>query len=264
MKIIPGRLFSQRRQGPAAGEHELPANQAPALDGPAILQQRWSHVTFLHWKVEAAAVEPYMPPGCAPDTIDGSSWVGLICFQMSDSRFFDSPRVPWLGNFPEVNVRLYSMDDAGRRGVVFCSLEASHLIPVLIARASFGLQYHWASMKLRTDKDKVTYITRRHRQNGASSRFTVRPSRDTEGERALANDPVSTFLTARWGFHETRRGRSIYCRNHHEPWPLRRAELLDLDDELLELADFGGLTDRMPDSVLYSPGVTTVFGAPQS
>ncbi len=194
--------------------------------------------------------------------IDGSTWVGLIAFQMSKSSFFGGPSVPWLGNFPEVNVRLYSIDEQGRRGVVFLSLEASHLIPVLVARATFGLNYRWASMKLGQRDGTVAYRTRRHGQPAAASHIIVRPGTDPTANAAFATDPVSTFLTARWGFHETHFGRTTYSRNHHEPWPLQHAELLHLEDGLLATAGFDGLADRAPDSVLYSAGVTTEFAAP--
>ncbi len=240
----------------------LPA-QAPPLGGPAILRQRWSDVTFLHWRVEASAVEPYMPKGCSPDVIDGSAWVGLIAFQMSQSSFFGGPRIPWLGDFPEVNVRLYSIDEQGNRGVVFLSLEASHLIPVLVARAAFSLKYQWAAMKLGQRDGKVAYRTRRHGQRSASSHIIVRPRDDSQADAAIADDPISAFVTARWGFHERHRGKTIYCRNSHEPWPLQHAELIHLNDGLLAAAGFRGLADRAPDSVLYAAEITTVFAPPR-
>lgn len=240
--------------------------EAPPLGGPAVLRQRWSEVSFVHWRVDPSVVAPYMPQGCSPDVLDGSSWVGLIGFQMSKSSFFGGPAVPWLGDFPEVNVRLYSVDEQGRRGVVFRSLEASHLIPVLVARAAFGLRYQWASMKIKTSDGEVEYTTRRHGRREASSTLRVRPSADpdpeTGADAALAQDPVAAFLTARWGFHERHLGRTIYCRNSHEPWPLRQAELVHLDDGLLAAAGFDGLSERAPDSVLYAPAVTTVFAPP--
>jgi len=239
------------------------APDAPPLGGRAILRQRWSSVTFLHWRIDPSVVAPHLPAGCTPDVIDGSAWVGLIAFQMSRSSFFGGPRIPWLGDFPEVNVRLYSIDERGQRGVVFLSLEASHLIPVIVARAAFGLNYRWASMKLGHRDGKVAYRTKRHGAPDASSHIIVRPDHDVEKNAALATDPIARFLTARWGFHETHFGRTIYSRNHHEPWPLQRAELLHLDDELLALAGFDGLADRTPDSVLYSAGVTTEFAPPR-
>lgn len=237
---------------------------APPLGSTAILQQRWSEVTFLHWRVDPAMVAPYMPAGCSPDVIDGSTWVGLIGFQMSKSSFFGSPSIPWLGNFPEVNVRLYSIDERGHRGVVFLSLEASHIIPVLIARAAFGLKYQWASMKLERRDGKVAYLTKRHGQPDAASHMIVRPSENAASNAEIATDPIATFLTARWGFHESHRGHTIYCRNHHEPWALQHAELLYLNDGLLAAAGFKGLAERAPDSVLYAAEVITVFAAPQA
>lgn len=237
--------------------------EAPPLGGAAILRQRWSEVSFVHWRVDPGVVEAYMPPGCSPDVLDGSSWVGLIGFQMSKSSFLGGPAIPWLGDFPEVNVRLYSIDDHGRRGVVFRSLEASHLIPVLVARAAFGLRYQWASMKIRQHQGEVEYTTRRHGQRAAASTLRIRPSRQSGAAADLAQDPVASFLTSRWGFHERHLGRTLYCRNSHEPWPLQPAELTHLEDGLLSAAGFDGLSERAPDSVLYAPEVTTVFAAPQ-
>jgi len=239
------------------------SRNAPPLGGAAILRQRWSEVTFLHWQVDPSLVADYLPTGCRPDVFGGSTWVGLVAFQMSQSSFFGGPAVPWLGDFPEVNVRLYSVDDNGRRGVVFLSLEASHLIPVLTARAAFGLPYQWASMKIGRREGRIAYKTKRHGQPDAASHIIVQPVEDPAASAALAVDPLATFLTARWGFHETHRGRTIYCRNHHEPWPLQPAELVHLDDGLLAAAGFGSLAARAPESVLHAREVTTVFAAAQ-
>lgn len=239
----------------------IPAH-APPLGGTAILRQRWSEATFLHWRVDPSVAQPFMPAGCTPDVIDGSTFVGLIAFQMSQSSFFGGPNIPWLGNFPEVNVRLYSIDEHGQRGVVFLSLEASHFIPVLVARAAFGLNYQWASMKLEKRDGKVAYQTTRHGNPKAVSHIIVRPTHDPAANAGLYTDPLATFLTARWGFHETHFGRTLYSRNRHEPWPLQHADLVHLNDGLLAVAGFDGLADRAPDSVLYASAVTTVFAAP--
>ncbi len=239
----------------------LPA-EAPPLGKAPILRQRWSEVAFLHWKVDPSVVAPYMPAGCSPDVIDGSTWVGLIAFRMSQSSFFNGPPIPWLGDFPEVNVRLYSIDEQGRRGVVFLSLEAARLIPVVVARAAFGLNYRWASMRFGRRDGAVAYRTKRHGQTEAASHIVVRPSLGSALNAAISEDPVARFLTARWAFHETRLGRTIYCRNQHEPWPLQHAELVHLNDGLLAAAGLHGIADRAPDSVLYAPEVTTVFASP--
>lgn len=74
-------------------------------------------------------------------------------------------------------------------------------------------------------------------------------------------DPLADFLTARWGMFTANRGRTRFLPNEHEPWPVHSAELLSLDDELVAAAGLPGVTDRPPDSVLFSPGVTTRFGS---
>jgi uncharacterized protein YqjF (DUF2071 family) len=58
-----------------------------------------------------------------------------------------------------------------------------------------------------------------------------------------------------------RRGETVFVPNEHPPWSLHSAELLDLDDELIAAAGLPGIADRAPDSVLFSPGVTTRFGS---
>lgn len=227
------------------------------------MSQRWSTVSFIHWRVDAALVAPYMPSGCVPDIVDGSAWVGLIGFQMEDSAFFGGPRIPWLGNFPEVNVRLYSVDKFGRRGVVFLSLEATHLLPVATARLAFGLKYQWASMEIQHHLQSVRYVSRRHGRRSARSSFEVTPGTEPHANALLNADPVAIELSARWAFHERHLGRTIYCQNTHEPWPLQTATLDYLDDRLLAAAGFPDLAHQTPESVMFAQAVNTQFGVPQ-
>ena len=226
---------------------------APALLGRPIASQRWSDLAFLHWQVDPDVVAPLLPPGVAPDEHDGGTWVGLIPFLLDRATLFGSPPVPYLGSFVEVNVRLYGVDAQGRRGVVFRSLEASRLAAVLAARAVFGLPYQWARTSLRHEGDVIRYRSQRH-GGGPSCLVVCRP-----GAR-IDPDPLTDFLTARWGMFTSRGGRTRYLPNEHEPWVLHRADLLELDDRLVAAAGLPGVADRAPDSVLFSPGVETRFG----
>jgi len=234
---------------------------APPLGRRQILHQRWEDVAFLHWRVDAASVAPLLPPGTTPDVFDGSSWVGLIPFRMVGAGIGRAPAVPWLGTFAETNVRLYSVDRNGRRGVVFRSLETSRLAVVFGARLSLGLPYCWAKMRVRRVGPDIEYMTTRRwpGRPGIGARIVVRPEPDV-----VRDEPLANFLTARWGLHSRWTGRTLFVPNEHEPWPLRRATLQHLDDDLVAAAGLPGITDRQPDSVLWSAGVRTVFGAPMS
>src|SRR5690606_12206722 len=114
-----------------------------------LLTQDWLDVTFLHWPADPDEVAAALPPGTVPDTFDGVTPVGLVAFRMHRTGWFGLPGVPYLGSFPETNVRLYSVDGDGRRDVVFRSMDASRLLPVTLGRTVFRLPYRWSRMTLR-------------------------------------------------------------------------------------------------------------------
>jgi uncharacterized protein YqjF (DUF2071 family) len=190
----------------------------------ALLVQRWHDLAFLHWAAAPETIAPFLPAGTRPDTLDGVTYV----------------------------------DGAGRRGVVFLSLDAARLLPVLVAQASLRLPYRWASMRLDRDGDRFTYTSRRRRPGGRgpTSAMAIRA-----GALISEPTPLEHFLTARWGLHVRAYGRTLYLPNAHPRWPLHRAELLRLDDELVPAAGLPA-PDGPPVSVLYSPGVPVRFGRP--
>jgi uncharacterized protein YqjF (DUF2071 family) len=220
-----------------------------------VLVQWWREVTFLHWPVDPDLVRPHLPHGVEPDTLDGASYVGLVAFRMCGTRLCPGPRLPYLGSFAETNVRVYSVDGEGRRGVVFLSLDAARLLPGLAGRVGLGLDYRWASMRLRHHGQRLSYTCRR-RGSAVASRLTLSPGPPLAEPSALAH-----FVTARWGLHTRWLGHTLYVRNEHPPWPLHGGVLHELDDDLVPASGLprpGGV----PVSVLFSPGVPVRFGAP--
>jgi len=231
---------------------------APRPAGRTVLTQGWRDVTFLHWAVDPARVAPLLPVGTVPDVHDGCTYVGLIPFRMQRTGLLGAPGLPYLGSFAETNVRLYSVDREGRRGVVFRSLDADRLLPVLAARWAARLPYLWSRMRIERAGDVLTYTSRRRwpGPRGVRSRVVVRV-----GDPLADVDPLTRFLTARWGLHRPGRHGPVYWPNEHGEWPLHRAELLDLDESLLAAAGLDPATGP-PDSVLFSPGVAARFGPP--
>lgn len=227
----------------------------PALPPPVFTSQRWTDVTFIHWPVEPAAVAHLYPQGTRPDVVDGVTYVGLIPFMMRDLTLALPRAVPYLGHFLETNVRLYSTDDAGRHGVLFRSLETERLAIVPAIRASLGVPYTWARMSISRDGVRVTYDSvRRLPRRGLRSRVVV-----DVGER-VEPTPLEVWLTARWGAHTRKAGRTWWVPNEHEPWPLHSAEIVDLTSDLVAAADV--VTSGGTLRALYSPGVTARFGRP--
>ena len=226
-------------------------------------RQDWLDLTMLHWEADPDAIARLLPAGTRPDLFEGRAYVGLIPFVMSGVRVLGAPPIPWLSRFPETNVRLYATDAQGRRGVVFRSLEASRLLPVLVARAAYALPYCWARMSVRHDDGVTTYTSARRwpGPRGAGGHVSVRP-----GERYDA-DPLSLFLTARWGlFSRLPGGRTAWAPVSHGPWPLHRAELVSLSDDLVPVGGLPPVSSRLDwgdPHVLWSPGVSVRFAPPQ-
>ena len=222
-----------------------------------VFRQTWGDLTMLHWPVEPALVQPFLPAGTRPDVLDGVTYVGLIPFVMSRVSVLGAPPLPYLSRFAETNVRLYATDAHGRRGVVFRSLEAARLLPVLVAQAAYALPYRWARMRVRHGVDTVSYETSRRwpGPRGAGGRIVVRPG------AACATDPLSLFLTGRWGlFSRLPGGRTAWAPVAHDPWRLHRAELVELSDDLVTTA--GLPAPQGPPHVLWTPGVDVRFGRP--
>ena len=230
---------------------------APPLRGPALFDQGWSTLFFLHWAVEPADVAPLLPYGTRPDTFDGATYVGLVPFRMVGAGLGRGHPTPYLGTFLECNVRLYSVDDEGRHGVVFRSLEATRWITAMSARWGYGLPYTWAHMHVKQRGDTWWWTSdRRYPRGGGRLRLTAQVG------APIAPTDLEVFLTARWGLHSHLAGRTVWTPNEHLPWTFREAEILELEEDLIARAGLA-VTAEPTQRPLFAPGVHTTFGLPE-
>jgi uncharacterized protein len=229
---------------------------APPLPPPVWVEQFWGDLTFLHWPVDPATVAHLYPPGTAPDVFaDGLTYVGLVPFVMHSSTVAGRMPLPYFGNFAETNVRLYSVDAAGRHGVVFRSLETARLAVVGVTRLGMGVPYTWARLRVTRSGDRITYAgTRRWPERGLRTLAGL-----TIGA-PVDPTPLEVWLTARWGAHTRKAGRTWWIPNEHPTWPLQHAELVELHDDLVPAS--GVAPVGPPLRALFSPGVRARFGRP--
>jgi uncharacterized protein YqjF (DUF2071 family) len=230
--------------------------EAPPLARPVLVDQSWADLTFVHWPVRQESVAHLYPPGTRPDVFaDGLTYVGLVPFVVRRTALGTSLRLPYFGAFAETNIRLYSIDDAGRHGVLFRSLETPRLAVVGLTRVALGVPYTWAKMRVTVSGEVVSYHSvRRWPRRGLHSRLTIRIGDEVQ------LTPLEIWLTARWGAHTLKAGRTWWVPNEHGPWPLRAAEIVELDDDLLFAS--GVAPAGEPLRALFSPGVHTRFGRP--
>ncbi|MEO3859947.1 DUF2071 domain-containing protein [Acrocarpospora sp. B8E8] len=206
------------------------APPSPTVSRP-VMHQRWSELTFVHWRYPAGVVAPLLPPGLTVETFDGSAWVGLVPFLMKGVRLSGTPPLPWLSRFPETNVRTYVHDESGRSGVWFFSLDAARLPAVLGGRAGFRLPYFWSDMSVTRNATHWTYRShRRHTGVRANLDVNVGPHLDNP-------DELAHFLTARYRLFNLVSGRLAAATVEHPPWPLNKATLTHLDETILQAAN---------------------------
>ena len=239
-------------------ERLVAAQRCPTPVRRAVMVQGWYELASLHWRYDVADVARLLPAGLEVDTFDGSAWVGLIPFAMRGIGLPRVPEVPYLGSFPEINVRTYVVKN-GVPAVWFMSLDINRLIPTLVARATYRLPYCWGHASHQRDGDRLRVeVRRRWPQRGPATRIDVQI-----GERIEEPTALDVFLTARWGLYSHGRNGGVrYAPVDHEPWQLRSAVLRSLDDSLVTAAGLAAPTTEP--YVLFSEGVHVRIGVPRS
>jgi uncharacterized protein len=235
----------------------VPTPPSPPVSRP-IMHQDWRTLTFLHWRYPTAAVQALLPPGLEVETYDGGAWVGLVTLLMDEVRPAGLPALPWLSRFPETNVRTYVRGPDGGTGVWFFSLDAARMPVVISARAGYGLPYFWSVMSVRQADGAVAYHSRRRwpGPHGAHCDAQVELGDPFTGAEL---GPLDHFLTARFRLYRTHRRRLYAVDAEHEPWPLRRAWLGHLRQNLLEAAGLPAPTG--PPLMHASSGVRVRLGS---
>jgi uncharacterized protein YqjF (DUF2071 family) len=201
-------------------------------------------------------VQRLLPSDLTVETTDGVAWVGLTPFLMEGVRAPGLPAVPWLSRFGEINVRTYVRDRHDRSGIWFFSLDAARLPAVLAARVGYWLPYFWSDVSVRVTGGQLGYRCRRRRP-GRGARCDAEVTMGlplAEAER----DEAALFLTARYRLFTMVAGRLAVAEAEHPPWPLHRAEVLGLDQDLLQRT---GLPAPTGDPLAHaSPGVPVRVG----
>lgn len=194
----------------------------PLPAAPWVMAQAWHDLLFAHVRVDSAQLRARVPAELEIETFDGSAWLGVVPFRMSDVRPRGLPGVPGANAFPELNVRTY-VRVANRPGVWFFSLDAASALAVRAARAAFHLPYFRAAMRCDARGDDVAYDSaRKHRgARPAVWRGTYGP---TGVVRRAERGTLDHWLTERYCLYaRSPRGVIRRAEIHHEPWPLQPA-----------------------------------------
>lgn len=198
------------------------------------LHMTWQNLIFLHWPVRAEDIRSLVPARLELDTFEGSAWVGVVPFRMTNVRGFLAPPIPTAHDFPELNVRTY-VRHRGHAGIWFFSLDAESWLAVMAARASTNLPYFYARMKEERAGDEVAYESDRAHPGSPTAEFRAR-YRPTGDAFASAAESFEFWSTERYClFTANRDGELERLDVEHERWPLQQATA-DIERNTMALA----------------------------
>jgi uncharacterized protein len=190
----------------------------PIPSGPWIMTQTWNDLLFAHYPVAVDIARRLVPARFQIEHYNGTAWLGVVPFHMTDVRVRALPPIPGTSAFHELNVRTYVTVDA-KPGVYFFSLDAGSALAVWGARR-LGLPYYHADMSLERDGLDVLYQSRRQ-QVHATFAAAYRP---VGGAFPPEPGSLEHFLTERYCLYAVSRGGRPYRLDiHHRPWLLQPA-----------------------------------------
>jgi uncharacterized protein YqjF (DUF2071 family) len=189
---------------------------------PWTIAQTWEDLLFAHWPVPAEQVREHVPAQLEIGEHDGSAWVTVAPFRLTNLRTRGTLPLPRVSSFLELNVRTPVVGPDGRPGIWFFSLDASSLLAVELARYTYKLPYFHARMSATRHGEWIDYESARIAEPARV--FSGRYQPDGEPRHAEPGS-LESFLMEHYCLYTTdRRGRLYRAEIHHEPWPLQPAE----------------------------------------
>ena len=219
-------MAKPEHSGPIELNDRLATRARP--EGWPLMYQSWLNLLFMHWRLPVEQVRPLIPKPIEIDTFDGSAWVAVTPFELSNVRPIFVPPIPFVSEFCEINVRTY-VYYKNVPGVWFFSLDANSMLAVMGARLAYRLPYHNAEQSLNKNGDSIHFRSKRSDSDAEfEAKWMIK-----DGE-AKISEPGSLefFLTERYCLYTTY-GRDLYrCRIHHEPWRLGPARIENYSTDL--------------------------------
>ncbi|AUP79634.1 YqjF family protein [Flavivirga eckloniae] len=203
--------------------------------------QEWNKAVFLHWKVNPEEIMPFLPNGMKPDTINGKTWVSLVAFTMNNIGIRNLPKVPYISDFFEINIRVYiTYND--KPSVYFLNMESSKRSSCNILKVISKFPYQYSKMSrndgVYTSKNKVF-----------NDSFNMEYSLE---DTSIKKDETDLWLTERYAVFQDYKNHIIEYDVHHVEWPMQSISINKLN---LNYPRFSHLINNQPDKTHYSSGV---------
>ena len=218
--VTPVGIVADEIPGQQGALREQDMRPWPLPDRPWLMGQTWYDLLFAHWPVPTGALRRLVPEPLEVHLYEGQGWLGVTPFVIGGLRLRGTPPLPWLSQFPELNVRTY-VTYQGRPGIYFLSLDAARLAAVHAARTAYRLPYFHAEMSAHRIDGAIRFSSRRKE---AEADF-VAVYEPTGVRLPVEEGSLERWLAERYCLYVVDEiGRPLRADIHHPPWPLEPAE----------------------------------------
>ncbi len=254
------------RSAPTTWAFSLSARERmEQTEGRPLFRADWNRTVFLHYAVEPAALQPFVP--FPLDVRDGMAYVSLVAFTMERMRL-----AAWPGRVSEwllrplspcryLNARAYVTVD-GEPGIYFLAEWLSRQIPIPLGPLIFGLPYRAGRLDYAHDPSAGRIAGRV--TDGRGRRLEYEGAMDPAAIfRLSTSGSLDEFLLERYTAFTLWRGRRRYFRIWHKPWAQTPVDFATADESLLSSTGAWAAAARHVGGC-YSPRIANVWmGRPQ-
>jgi uncharacterized protein len=207
----------------------------PMPDSPWVMTQTWHDLLFAHWPIEPAMLRDKVPSEFPLDVFDDTAWLGIVPFHMTNVAPRGVPSLPWISEFPELNVRTYVRVNE-KPGIYFFSLDAGSTLAVQAARSLLNLPYYTAAMRVTSETDGIEYES--HRDDSSSPATFFARYRPVGAPFEAAGGSLEYFLTERYClYNRDHSGAPYRLEIHHPPWSLQPADSAFVRNTMADATD---------------------------
>jgi uncharacterized protein YqjF (DUF2071 family) len=190
------------------------------------IEQRWSQVLFVNWKVPATELQPMVP--FPLDLHEGQAVLSLVPFFMDRVRFRGLPAIPIGSSLWEINLRTYVKVN-GVQGIYFFTLETPHRLANAIARTFFALPYRDARVDAKVSEAEYRLKVAGHDAQGVPYRLNLEAKKGDEASRDKTHSEFQTWITERYHLFVKKGESTIRGDVFHSPWSVQRAGITSLE-----------------------------------